>query len=134
MGRMAEEFPRGGHYRMNVRVCTCARLHTLAPHSPCRKPAVLPPPLWSCEVAGNVCGLNCGFRLPTLSVFLSNSLFCYLAPLRVPVPQTGPPLGFVWFHKAADWQIFSLFSQFRAPTAQRVSQGCPGSCEPAAEL
>ena len=52
--------------------------------------------------------------------FMSNSLLGYLVPWDTGFsePRTGFPLGIVWFLKAAEWQILSMFSQLRPLTAQ----------------
>ena len=72
-------------------------------------------------LAGNVYRFNCGlFRLPPLLKFVSNSLLGYLVPWETGFsePQTGFPLGVIWFLKAAEWQILSMFSQLKPLTAQ----------------
>ena len=112
---MAEEFSVEVTADDCARLCVCIRGHacTHACHA-CPAQSQLRGFLLCDDgmLAGNVCRFNCGlFCLPPPG---------YLVPWDTGFsePRTGFPLGIVWFLKAAEWQILSMFSQLRPLTAQ----------------
>lgn len=107
-------------------MCTCVftPAHTRATHTPCNESQQHCLLLrGNVTLPGNVCRFPCGFLLlPTPLLVIYEQLTIWLLDsLGVSVSQTGPSVVVVWFFKAADGQILSLFSQLRPPTSQRVS-------------